>query len=82
MFRPRKVGLLKPNDFGLFDMLGNESQHCQPETVRSDFTGEIELNAVLRGGGYQTSAEVLGELCVDGWRQVESRSILNSFTGG
>ncbi len=57
------VGTLKPNDFGLFDMLGNADELCfdtvismQPEKVYQDkpTNGPIEANVarVVRGGSF------------------------------
>jgi formylglycine-generating enzyme required for sulfatase activity len=38
-YRARSVGGLKPNDFGLFDVLGNASERCQSLSSRSSLTG-------------------------------------------
>lgn len=60
------VGILKPNDFGLFDMLGNVLCWCQekrvpyPEGKQSgvfdDIEGELDVNSLdarpLRGGSF------------------------------
>jgi formylglycine-generating enzyme required for sulfatase activity len=46
--RRRPVGLLKPNDLGLFDMLGNVAEWCEDST---DVQGtQRNRRAVLRGG--------------------------------
>ena len=66
-------GMLKPNDFGLFDMLGNEAEWCQ-EVYRDYYSkvtgaaGNEKLQAelvnykddrVLRGGGFAEPAWTL-----------------------
>jgi formylglycine-generating enzyme required for sulfatase activity len=56
------VGLLKPNDFGLFDMLGNALEWCQSESAAYresvDAEDPLELSdkktRVLRGGSFFT----------------------------
>jgi len=58
------VGSLKPNDFGLFDMLGNEQQWCQDkmkslDVPRNDPDDEVlsdEEKRVLRGGSFLLDA--------------------------
>jgi formylglycine-generating enzyme required for sulfatase activity len=76
---PPKLGVkgncLKPNDFGLFDMLGNAVEWCQDridnyvagedkEDVR-DVTGDIGPNMfrVMRGGGFH--AQPVQARCAD-----------------
>jgi len=60
----KPVGSLRPNDFGLFDMLGNVTEWCQngfadyrPGTLERpsddrDEAGELKLHRVLRGGSF------------------------------
>jgi len=45
------VGLLKPNDFGLFDMLGNVHEFCQV-AVKSTFFSPNDIVTDCRGGSY------------------------------
>jgi formylglycine-generating enzyme required for sulfatase activity len=65
---PLRVGMLKPNDFGLFDMLGNAAEWCMEEfsprqisksdvAVGSPVRGEIAR--VIRGGSYFDGSEAL-----------------------
>jgi formylglycine-generating enzyme required for sulfatase activity len=67
------VGQLKPNDLGLFDMLGNVSEWCQdrylsypqgpPDQVHEDREDAARATAgvprVVRGGNYNSPAEQL-----------------------
>ena len=62
---PNPVGLRKPNDFGLFDMLGNVSEWCQDGygadaavTKTDDISGQVRANRsrVLRGGSFRDRA--------------------------
>ncbi|MCB9938708.1 MAG: SUMF1/EgtB/PvdO family nonheme iron enzyme [Planctomycetaceae bacterium] len=50
---PQQVGLLKPNDFGLFDMLGNVSEWVQDQVVIEDG----RRFRYLRGGSVWTNTE-------------------------
>jgi formylglycine-generating enzyme required for sulfatase activity len=62
-YRAQRVGRLRPNDFGLFDMLGNVMEWCQdrqgnypnvPITDDVDNNGQIHWRDLrpLRGGAY------------------------------
>jgi formylglycine-generating enzyme required for sulfatase activity len=54
---PGRVGSLKPNDLGMFDMLGNAWEWCQDPLV-PDRPGPVTTaqERVLRGGGYFSAA--------------------------
>src|SRR5262249_49541431 len=45
------VASLKPNDFGLFDLLGNTAEWCEPSYPPSDLF-KNKSYAVIRGGAY------------------------------
>lgn len=61
----KPVGLLKPNAYGLYDMLGNVQEWCLdfqrslpgPATVETDPIGGASGNRVLRGGTYNHAAD-------------------------
>jgi formylglycine-generating enzyme required for sulfatase activity len=65
--RARPVGSLKPNDFGLFDMLGNAWEWCDDEfapyppapSPAQPGAVSAERQRVLRGGGYFCAAPEL-----------------------
>jgi formylglycine-generating enzyme required for sulfatase activity len=67
--QPQPVGQRKPNDFGLFDMLGNAAEWCQDryqpyrpgDVRRSPEPGEVSdaEPRVIRGGSYQDGATTL-----------------------
>jgi len=73
-FGPHAVGSLKPNDFGLFDVLGNAWQWCGDNTAsfRLDrIAAEKESTKPvtttphrnLRGGSYEHQPGVLRSAC-------------------
>ena len=59
----RRVGLLKPNDLGLFDMLGNVTEWCN-DGYSSNLSGSVTdptgaamaAFRVCRGGGWSLAA--------------------------
>jgi serine/threonine protein kinase/formylglycine-generating enzyme required for sulfatase activity len=65
------VGQLKPNDFGLFDMLGNATEWCQDEaTPDADLTDERQVLTVsdaqrrfMRGASYINVERELRSAC-------------------
>ena len=64
--KTHQVGLLKPNDFGLYDMHGNVWEWCwdwwgdYPTEAKTDYTGVVAGTLrVLRGGSWINSAEYL-----------------------
>ena len=68
--QPLAVGRLQPNDFGLFDMLGNAAEWCH-DCYRADPDSEAAANRdqnaavmerderVVRGGAFSDTAERL-----------------------
>jgi formylglycine-generating enzyme required for sulfatase activity len=54
--RPLPVGLLAPNDFGLYDVHGNSWELCSTLFEHRDAPAFVHPRA-LRGGSYQTSAK-------------------------
>ena len=48
--RPRPVGLLKPNDFGLFDMYGNVFEWCHEQFEDKDRATGAMGSHILGGG--------------------------------
>lgn len=61
----KSVGLLAPNAFGLYDVLGNVAEYCLdfwrglpgPVTIEIDPVGGTSGNRVLRGGTYNHAAD-------------------------
>jgi formylglycine-generating enzyme required for sulfatase activity len=54
--RTRPVGLLKPNDLGLFDMLGNVMEWCQDRSL---------ANPAGRAGGMKEDSEDINNIVTD-----------------
>ena len=84
------VGLLKPNDFGLFDMYGNVFEWCQDRGIR-DVTAKTtdreddrlyvgQAERVLRGGSFQGTVHELRSSCRI-WRRpgIEGRNLRFGF---
>jgi serine/threonine protein kinase/formylglycine-generating enzyme required for sulfatase activity len=74
--RPWAVGLLEPNDLGLFDILGNVYEWCEPFPVKTAIAADVaggrrgcELLWAPRGGSYMTRAHV--ESIVASYRKTE-----------
>lgn len=61
----KPVGLLKPNAYGLYDMLGNVQEYCLDfqrnlpgaATVETDPVGGTSGNRIVRGGTYNHAAD-------------------------
>jgi formylglycine-generating enzyme required for sulfatase activity len=74
------VGTLKPNDFGLFDMLGNVLERCQ-DGMQSESSGVVSDTDLrqLRGGEFGAASHNLrsarrhANLAVDRWASVGFR---------
>jgi eukaryotic-like serine/threonine-protein kinase len=56
------VATLKPNDFGLFDMMGNVSEWCHDRADRADALGPVgkDDTRLFRGGAYLSMPQFLG----------------------
>jgi hypothetical protein len=88
--RTHDVGLLKPNDFGLFDVLGNVNEWCLDasgayktpfgamDDDEIDLTVKPEVPRVLRGGSFQMGTK--DQRSANRIRTVPARE--NSFTVG
>jgi formylglycine-generating enzyme required for sulfatase activity len=85
--QPSPVGRLKPNDFGLFDIFGNELEWCQESHVHmlamkngsdTEDTAPVtnESYRVLVGGAYlKEAAEVRADRRETAYPQVEYNSV-------
>jgi formylglycine-generating enzyme required for sulfatase activity len=75
------TGSLKPNDHGLFDMLGNVWEWCQDRWMnrwsgRVDDTGTVDAdtNRVLRGGSFDSSSRMVRSAYYDRFEKPTVRS--------
>ncbi len=85
--QPLAVGRLQPNDFGLFDMLGNAAEWCH-DCYRADPDSEAAANRdqnaavmerderVVRGGAFSDTAERLRSAARDKDRPLERRATI------
>ena len=55
---PLPVGMLKPNDLGLFDMLGNAAEWCLDPFSANDSLGAIAMNSLTATEIYDRQARV------------------------
>ncbi|MGA2258683.1 MAG: SUMF1/EgtB/PvdO family nonheme iron enzyme, partial [Thermoguttaceae bacterium] len=81
------VGRKKPNDYGLFDMLGNAWQRCdnvyEPYTVLEDSGTKTDVrdkvSRVLRGGSFSDPASSVRSACRNGFVPTDRVSSYVSF---
>ena len=74
--RCQPVGLLKPNDLGLFDMHGDAAEWCQEPIKPANHVWDNDVNAVARGSSFISMVETLD--CQNWWsfpRKLEDKGI-------
>jgi formylglycine-generating enzyme required for sulfatase activity len=73
---------LKPNDLGLFDVLGNAGEWCQDDRDAADRSGSLTIVdkgiRLIRGGTYTRPAQFVRSAGRDGFRP-SGRNVNNGF---
>jgi formylglycine-generating enzyme required for sulfatase activity len=86
--RALPAGSLKPNDFGLFDMLGNALEWCQDSSQSQGFLSPLDVedaenvngnqSRILRGGSFLDPPRLV-RCAVRNWDEVNYRSSYVGF---